>query len=76
MSLDASSPTPTDTETSAAAAEPGHERRDDLGAVRRARRRPRGRVWPLRIAVLVAFFGVWEVLTTYLSTRSTTPSPA
>ena len=62
MSLDAPSPTATDT----AAADPGPERRDDLSAVRRARRRHRGLVWTLRIAVLVAFFGVWEVLTTYL----------
>jgi NitT/TauT family transport system permease protein len=39
---------------------------NDLGAVRRARRNHLAVVWALRIVVLVAVFGIWELLTTYI----------
>jgi NitT/TauT family transport system permease protein len=39
---------------------------DDLGAVRRARRGHLAVVWSLRVVVLVAVFGTWELLTTYV----------
>jgi NitT/TauT family transport system permease protein len=39
---------------------------DDLGAVRRAHRKHSGVVWSLRLVVLVAVFGAWELLATYV----------
>jgi NitT/TauT family transport system permease protein len=44
---------------------PGDEG-DDLRAARRVRRTHRATVWSLRVVVLVAVFGAWEVLATYV----------
>jgi NitT/TauT family transport system permease protein len=39
---------------------------NDLSVVRRARRRHLGLVWSLRVIVLAAVFGAWELLATYV----------
>jgi NitT/TauT family transport system permease protein len=59
MSLDAAT---TATARGDAAETPG----DDLAAARRARRTHLGVVWGLRVVVLVAVFGIWEALATYV----------
>jgi NitT/TauT family transport system permease protein len=45
---------------------PADDEGDDLRAARRARRTHRAAVWSLRLVVLVAVFGAWEVLATYV----------
>jgi len=42
------------------------DRGDDLGSVRRARRRHLALVWALRVTVLAVVFGAWQLLATYV----------
>jgi NitT/TauT family transport system permease protein len=59
MSLDAAT-------TTTARGDAGEAPRDDLAAARRARRTHLSVVWSLRVVVLVAVFGIWEALATYV----------
>jgi NitT/TauT family transport system permease protein len=61
MSLDPSPDLALDATTATAA-----DSADDLSGVRRAQRRHRAVVWSLRLTVLAAVFGAWELLASYV----------